>query len=191
MLSTSKTWLLGATFLFAVGLAQASADNDAVKLFRDSKQSSEYFQKSYGYAVFPTIGKGGIGVGAAHGSGHVYEKGKRIGAVTMNQLSIGLQLGGKAFSEIIFFKDKAALDEFTSGHFEFSADAGAIAITTSANVSVGTAGASAGGSVSKNDAATAGGFSNGVAVFTIAKGGLMYNATLAGQKFSYTPGSGK
>ena len=191
MLSTPKTWLLGATLAMVAGLAQAMPDSDSVNLFKNSNQSSEYFQKSYGYAVFPTIGKGGIGVGAAHGSGHVYEQGKRIGRITMNQLSVGFQLGGKAFSEIIFFKDKAALDEFTSGHFEFSADAGAIAITTSANVSVGTTGADAGGSLSKNDAATAGEFTKGMAVFTIAKGGLMYNATVAGQKFSYDAGSAR
>ena len=191
MSSTLRILAIGATLGITAGIALAIPDSDSVKLFRDSHQSSEYFQKSYGYAVFPTIGKGGIGIGAAHGSGHVYEQGTRIGKVTMNQLSVGFQLGGKAFSEIIFFKDKASLDEFTSGHFEFSADAGAIAITASANVSVGTTGADAGGSLSKTDAATAGEFKDGLAVFTIAKGGLMYNATLAGQKFSYNAGSGK
>jgi len=191
MSSKLKILLIGATFAITAGLAQAVPDSDSVKLFRDSNQSSEYFHNSYGYAVFPTIGKGGIGIGAAHGSGHVYEQGKRIGRVTMNQLSVGFQLGGKAFSEIIFFKDKAAMGDFTSGHFEFSADAGATAITASAQVSVGTTGADAGGSLSKNDAATAGEYTHGLAVFTIAKGGLMYNATLAGQKFSYTAGSGQ
>jgi lipid-binding SYLF domain-containing protein len=189
MSSRSNILLLGAAFTIAAGFAQAVPDSDSVKLFRDSSQSSEYFHKSYGYAVFPTIGKGGIGIGAAHGSGHVYEQGKRIGRVTMNQLSVGLQLGGKAFSEIIFFKDKAALEDFTSGHFEFSADAGAIAITASANVSVGTTGADAGSSISKTNAATVGEYTHGMAVFTIAKGGLMYNATVAGQKFSYSGGS--
>jgi lipid-binding SYLF domain-containing protein len=191
MTSKLQTLLIGVAFGVAAGLAQAVPDSDSVKLFKDSNQSSDYFQKSYGYAVFPTIGKGGIGIGAAHGSGHVYEQGKQIGKVTMNQLSVGFQLGGKAFSEIIFFKDKAALDEFTSGNFEFSAGAGATAITASANVSVGTTGADAGGSISKTDAATAGEFHDGMAVFTIAKGGLMYEATLAGQKFSYSAGSGK
>jgi len=188
---TLNVWLLGSALSIAAGLAQATADSDTAKLFKDSSQSSEFFQKSYGYAVFPTVGKGGIGIGAAHGSGHVYEQGKRIGRVTMNQLSVGLQLGGKAFSEIIFFKDKPALDQFTSGNFEFSADIGAIALTASANASVGTTGADAGGSLSKTDAATAGEFKDGLAVFTIAKGGLMYNATVAGQKFSYTSGSAR
>jgi lipid-binding SYLF domain-containing protein len=191
MNSKLNVWLLGATLGIAAGIAQAVPDNDTLKLFQDSSRSSDYFQNSYGYAVFPTIGKGGIGVGAAHGSGHVYKQGKRVGRVTMNQLSVGLQLGGKAFSEIIFFKDKASLDEFTEGNFEFSGDVGAVAITASADASVGTTGASAGGSISKTDAATAGEYSHGMAVFTIAKGGLMYNATVAGQKFSYTAKSGK
>jgi lipid-binding SYLF domain-containing protein len=188
MSSKSNIWLVGAALVIAAGLAQAGPDSETTKLFKDSSQSSNYFHKSYGYAVFPTIGKGGIGIGAAHGSGHVYAQGKRIGNVTLNQLSVGFQLGGKAFSEIIFFKDKAALDDFTSGHFEFSADAAATAITASANVSVGTTGADAGTSLSKNDAATAGEYTHGMAVFTIAKGGLMYNATVGGQKFSYTSG---
>jgi lipid-binding SYLF domain-containing protein len=191
MILKQNLWLLGVTFGIATGVAQAAPHDDTVKLFQDSSQSSAYFHKSYGYALFPTIGKGGIGIGAAHGSGHVYEQGKRIGRVTVNQLSVGLQLGGKAFSEIIFFKDKAALDEFTEGNFEFSGDVGAVAITASADASVGTTGANAGGSISKTDAATAGEYNHGMAVFTIAKGGLMYNVTVAGQKFSYTPKSGK
>jgi len=167
------------------GVVYASRDSDTTKLFRNSRQSAQFFDRAYGYAVFPTIGKGGLGVGAAHGSGHVYAHGRRIGRVTVNQLSVGLQAGGEAYSEIIFFKDKAALDDFTSGNFEFSADAGAIAVTASADASVGTTGADAGASVSKDDAATAGEYHHGMAVFTIAKGGLMYNATVAGQKFSF------
>jgi lipid-binding SYLF domain-containing protein len=169
--------------------AYAGKDSDAATLFRNSNQSAEYFTGSYGYAVFPTIGKGGIGVGAAHGNGHVYSNGQKIGHVSMNQLSVGLQLGGEAYSEIIFFKDKSAMDDFTSGHFEFSADAGAIVITASADASVGTTGTDGGASVEKNVAATAGEYKHGMAVFTIAKGGLMYNATIAGQKFSYTAAS--
>jgi lipid-binding SYLF domain-containing protein len=169
--------------------AYAGKDHDTATLFRNANQSANYFTSSYGYAVFPTIGKGGIGVGAAHGSGHVYYNGQRIGNVTMNQLSVGAQLGGEAYSEIIFFKDKSAMDDFTSGHFEFSADAGAIVITAAANAGIGTNGAEAGASVEKHDAAAAGEYKHGMAVFTIAKGGLMYNATIAGQKFSYTAAS--
>jgi lipid-binding SYLF domain-containing protein len=167
------------------GVAYANGDSDTEALFRNSRQSAQFFDRAYGYAVFPTVAKGGLGVGAAHGSGHVYVHGRRIGEVTVNQLSIGAQLGGEAYSEIIFFKDKSALEDFTSGNFELSADAGAVALTASADVSVGTTGADAGASVTENAAATASGYHHGMAVFTIAKGGLMYNATVAGQKFSF------
>jgi len=178
--------VLAATLGIPFSVAQASRDGDTANLFRDSDQSSAFFQKSYGYAVFPTIGKGGLGIGAAHGSGHVYANGMRIGRVMMTQLSVGWQAGGEAYSEIIFFQDKHAMDAFTEGNFEFSADVGAVAITAAADVSVGTTGADAGASAGKRAAATASEFNRGMAVFTIAKGGLMYNATLAGQKFSYT-----
>jgi len=149
---------LVATLGVPFAAAFAGHDTDAANLFRKANQSAEYFSGSYGYAVFPTIGKGGLGIGAAHGSGHVYANGVRLGHVTMNQLSVGLQAGGEAYSEIIFFRDKQAMDDFTSGNFEFSADAGVIVITASADASVGTSGA----------------------------GALMYNASVAGQKFSYT-----
>lgn len=185
MKSIIRMGLVMATLGLSIGVAQAGKDADTVSLFRNSTQSVDYFQKSYGYAVFPTIGKAGLGIGAAHGSGSVYRQGKRIGRVTVNQLSIGFQAGGKAYSEIIFFETKDALRTFTSGKFEFSGDVGAIAITASASASAGTEGARASASTEKHDAATAGGFTNGMAVFTIAKGGLMYNATVAGQKFSY------
>lgn len=188
MLKFPRSIVLISLAMLPIAVAVAGPDADTAKLFRNSDQSSDFFSRSYGYAVFPTIGKGGLGIGAAHGSGHVYAHGERIGRVTMNQVSIGFQAGGEAYSEIVFFKDKDALDEFTSGNFEFSADAGAIAITASANVSVGTTGADAGASLGKRDAATAGEFNHGMAVFTIAKGGLMYNATVGGQKFSYHAG---
>jgi len=168
----------------------ASPDSDATDLFRHASQSADYFLTSYGYAVFPTIGKGGLTVGAAYGSGHVYAHGARLGRVTMTQVSFGAQLGGEAYSEIIFFKNKEALEDFTSGNFEFSADAGVVAITAAADVSVGTTGADAGASVGESDAETVGAYQHGMAVFTIAKGGLMYNATVAGQKFSYRPAGG-
>jgi lipid-binding SYLF domain-containing protein len=177
-----------AALLLPIGIAQAAGDTETVSLFKQADESSDYFKTAYGYAVFPTIGKGGLGIGAAHGSGHVYEQGRRIGRVTMNQLSIGFQAGGKAYSEIIFFENKHALDEFTSGNFEFSGDVGAIVITASASASAGTTGENASASAGKHDAKTQGGYHEGMAVFTIAKGGLMYNATVAGQKFSFKPG---
>ena len=102
-------------------------------MFRQAGQSGEFFGKSYGYAVFPTIGKGGIGIGGARGKGRVYVGDKVIGNTTMTQLTVGLQLGGQAYSQIIFFEDKRALDEFTSGNFEFGAQATAVAITAGAS----------------------------------------------------------
>ena len=90
------------------GSALAATDAETVAAFKKAGESAEYFSNAYGYAVFPTIGKGGIGIGAAHGTGSVYQGGKRTGEVTMNQISVGLQLGGQAYSEIIFFKDKSA-----------------------------------------------------------------------------------
>jgi lipid-binding SYLF domain-containing protein len=167
------------------GAAHADRFSDTTTLFRNSNQSAQFFNENYGYAVFPTIGKGGLGIGAAHGSGHVYAHGNRIGNVTMNQVSVGFQAGGEAYSEIIFFENKSALDDFTSGNFEFSAGVGAIAITASADANVGTTGEDAGSSLTKHAAATAGKYQRGLVVFTIAKGGLMYNATVSGQKFSY------
>jgi lipid-binding SYLF domain-containing protein len=183
-------WPLGLALIVlvgALGVAHADADSDTVKLFKDAGQSAAFFSKSYGYAVFPTIGKGGLGVGGARGSGRVYAHGKLIGDTTMTQLSIGFQAGGTAYSQIIFFQDKRALDEFTSGNFEFSAGVSAIAITSGASASSGTSGAGASASGGKKDASTAGEFYKGMAVFTIAKGGLMYEASVAGQKFSYKP----
>jgi hypothetical protein len=105
----------------------------------------------------------------------------------VTQLSVGLQAGGQAFSQIVFFEDKRAFDEFTSGHFSFDASVGAVAITASAGGTAGTSGATGGASGGKNNAATAGGYHKGMAVFTIAKGGLMYEAAVAGQKFGYKP----
>ncbi len=123
------------------GSALAATDAETVAAFKKAGESAEYFSQAYGYAVFPTIGKGGIGIGAAHGTGSVYQGGKRMGEVTMNQVSVGLQLGGQAYSEIIFFKDKSAYDSFTSGNFEFDAGASVIAIKSSASASAGTTGA--------------------------------------------------
>ena len=185
MKSITHMGVISVAAVMLAGAALAASDSETSQLFRNSSQSAEFFQKSYGYAVFPTIGKGGLGIGAAHGTGHVYQQGKRIGRVVMNQLSVGFQAGGEGYSQIIFFEDKHALTEFTTGNFEFSADAGAIAITAAASVSAGTKGADASVSTEKKDVATAGTFNKGMAVFTVAKGGLMYNATLAGQKYSY------
>jgi lipid-binding SYLF domain-containing protein len=180
------TCLLVSSLTVAAVPALADSYSDTVALFKNAGQSAEFFKSNHGYAVFPTIGKGGIGIGAAHGKGRVFQQGKYIGDTSMTQLSVGLQLGGQAYSEIIFFEDQRALSEFTSGNFSFSGDVSAVAITAGASASAGTGGSTAGASGGKKDATTAGKYQKGVAVFTIAKGGLMYEAALAGQKFSYT-----
>jgi len=158
---------------------------DTIELFKAAGASSGFFDDCYGYVVFPSVGKGGIGIGAARGKGRVFRGAEAVGRATMTQLSVGLQLGGQVFSQIIFLQDQRAFDEFTSGSFEFEASASAVAITAGASASAGSSGSSAGASGGKKDATTAGRYYKGMAVFTIAKGGLMYEASLAGQKFSY------
>ena len=137
----------------------------ALNMFKNMSSLKPYFKEARGYAVFPNIGKGGIGIGAARGSGEVFEKGNVIGSTTLTQISIGFQLGGQAFSQIIFFKDKKSLERYTEGNFEFGASASAALISEGANASAD--------------------YSDGVAVLTFSKGGLMYEASIGGQKFSY------
>ena len=126
-----------------------------------------FFEKSYGYAVFPNVGKGGYILGGTYGEGFVYEKGNPIGYASIVEASIGLQIGGQGFSEIIFFKDKFTLNYFKEGNYEFSARASAVAV----NVGV----------AAKTD------YDSGVAVFTMPKGGLMAEASVGGQKFIFEP----
>ena len=178
-----------ALFSLASLTAQADSYSEAIETFRNAGESGTFFDKSIGYAVFPTIGKGGIGIGGAYGEGKVYKEGVVIGTSDMAQVTIGLQFGGQAFSQIIFFENENALINFIAGNFEFSADASAVAITAAASAGANTGGgASTGLSGGKNDADTTslGGYRKGMAIFTIAKGGLMYQATLGGQKYSYT-----
>jgi lipid-binding SYLF domain-containing protein len=169
--------------------AAAAADDfqDAINLFRKAGESASFFSTSYGYAVFPNVGKGGLGVGGAYGKGRVYEKGRYVGDASMTQLTIGLQAGGQAYSQIIFFQNQAAFHAFTRGAFEFGADASAVAITAGAGAKASTTGASASASATKNDAKTAGQYYKGMATFVIAKGGLMAEASVGGQKFNYKP----
>jgi lipid-binding SYLF domain-containing protein len=141
---------------------------EAVASFKKADPSLKtFFKKAYGYAVFPTVAKAGMGIGGAHGKGKVYKRGKFFGITSLTQVTIGFQLGGQAYSEIIFFKDKAALDDFTSGNFEIGAQISAVAATSGASANAD--------------------YSGGVAIFTVAKGGLMYEASVGGQKFSFTP----
>jgi lipid-binding SYLF domain-containing protein len=188
-----RSILLLVALLAASALALADDEDakyaDALKVFQNAGESSAYFGNSYGYALFPSIGKGGMGIGGAHGKGRVYVKGKQVGTTSMTQLTIGLQLGGQVYSQIIFFEDERAFKDFSSGNFEFGAQATAVAITAAAGAQTSTGGGtSAGASGGKNDASTvSAGYNKGMAIFTVAKGGLMYEASVGGQKFSYDP----
>jgi lipid-binding SYLF domain-containing protein len=181
-----KVLSLGLVLLMSVSSASADEYSETIQIFRDAIESKGFFETAYGYAVFPTIGKGGIGVGGAYGKGRVYAQGQYVGDTKMTQLSVGFQLGGQAYSQIIFFKDQRAFEEFTGGNFEFGAQASAVAITAGAQAAATTTGSSAGASGGKKDATTYGNYYKGMAVFTVAKGGLMYEASVSGQKFSYT-----
>ena len=138
---------------------------EALKKFKRIRRLKPYFKEAAGYAVFPNIAKAGLGIGGARGNGEVFEDGKVIGSTTVTQLSFGFQLGGQAFSQIIFFQNKRDIDRFTDGNFEFGASASAALITEGANASVD--------------------YTNGVAVMTFSKGGLMYEASIGGQKFTF------
>ena len=167
-------------------LAQADNYSNTIKIFKKSQAVQPFFKNAYGYAVFPTIGKGGVGIGGAFGKGQVYRGGKVTGTTSLIKGTIGFQLGGQVFSEIIFFQDKRAYDEFTSGNFEFDANASAVAITAGAQAQAGTKGATAGASAGPGTGVQAPArYSSGMAIFVHAKGGLMYEATIGGQKFNF------
>ena len=159
-----------------------------IETFRKSPAVQPFFNNAYGYAVFPTIGKGGFWVGGAYGSGQVYRQGKVTGTAKLFKGTFGFQLGGQAFSEIIFFEDKRAYTDFTSGNFEFDAAASAVVITAGAQAKAGTEGATAGASAGPATGAQAKtSYQRGMAVFIHTLGGLMYEATVGGQKFSFEP----
>jgi lipid-binding SYLF domain-containing protein len=188
-MNVSRFYFLAILLLITGFSGSAWADDyaDTVKIFKEAGESSEFFDKSYGYAIFPTIGKGGVGIGGAYGKGRVYAKGAYVGDTSMVQVTVGFQFGGQGYSQIVFFEDQRAFKEFTSGDFEFGAQAAAVAITAGASASANTAGSSTSASGGKNNATTQGSFNKGMATFTVAKGGLMYEASIGGQHFSYTP----
>jgi len=168
--------------------AYADKFTDTIDIYKKSEAVQPFFKNAYGYAVFPTIGKAGIGIGGSYGTGQVYKGGKVTGEVSVIKGSIGFQLGAQAFSQMIFFEDKRAYDEFTSGEFEFDATASAVAITAGVQAKAGTEGASAGasaGPATGKQAKTS--YHKGMVVFTHAKGGLMYEASIGGQKFKFKP----
>jgi len=168
------------------GLALADKYTDTIEVYKKSEAVQPFFNSAYGYVVFPTIGKGGLGIGGAYGKGQVYQGGKVTGEASLVKLSIGWQAGGQAFSQMIFFEDKRAYDEFTSGNFEFDASASAVAITAGVEAKAGTEGATASATAGPATGAQAKtSYHKGMAVFTHAKGGLMYEASIGGQKFSF------
>lgn len=158
------------------------AVQSALVSFAESKKLDEFFAKSYGVVVFPTVGKGGLGIGGAHGSGWGFRTGELDGTSKMTQVTIGFQAGGQAFSQIIFFETEADFNRFTSGNFELGAQASAVALTAGANASASTAGGANAGANASQAKTT---YSDGLAIFTMAKGGLMYEASVGGQKFNY------
>ena len=175
ILSATKFVFVAAALVIG-SAAMAQSTSKERKLVRDSKQAKarfiatdgmmrNLFANAYGWVTFPNVGKGGIAIGGAAGNGIVYEKGVVIGRARMTQVTIGFQFGGQAYSEVIFFEKKADLDRFRGGKFEFSAQASVVAVTVGAS-----------GNVKYKD---------GVMIFTQAKGGLMYEASVGGQKFSY------
>ena len=186
-----KTLRFSILALFAILLcAGGYADKfkDTADEFRAAFATKKFFDNSYGYAVFPNVGKGAVGIGGAYGKGRVYRKGEPVGRTKMTQLSIGFQLGGQAYSEIVFFEDKRAFEEFTSGSYEFGAGLSAVAITLSAQAEASTNGATASAGTSVEETGQADNkYHRGFAVFTASKGGLMYEAAVKGQKFSYRP----
>ena len=169
--------LIALSFVFASisALAEWKPDSDnklelsvarAIIDARDKDDSlSDWFGTAYAYAVFPNVGKGGIGIGGAHGNGVVIRGDDTLGKTSLSQITIGLQLGGQAYAQYIFFKDETAFKHFARGNYEMGAQVSAVAIT-------------AGASADAN-------YDGGVAVFTIASGGLMYEASVGGQKFKY------
>lgn len=168
---------LVAVLLLTNSLAMAAWEPDnknklelsAAKAILEAKEKdpdlAAWFEAATAYAVFPRVGKAGIGVGGARGKGLVIQGDATIGKVTLTQLTVGLQLGGQVYSEFIFFKDQTALDDFKRGNFELGAQVSAVAVNAGAS----------------RDAS----YNKGVAVFTIAEGGLMYEASVGGQKFKY------
>ena len=166
-------------FLIVAVIITASAQTKKDKeIIEDSKEAkadfiegdpelAKHFSSAYGYSIYPNVGKGAIGIGGAAGNGTAYQGGKLIGMAKLSQLSFGFQLGGQEYREVVFYKNKEAMDRFKKNKAEFSAQVSAVAIT---------AGVSA-------DAA----YVDGVMVFTMQKGGLMYEAAVGGQKFKFDP----
>jgi lipid-binding SYLF domain-containing protein len=168
--------LISLSLVFVSSFAQAWSPDSSDKMELSVAQAiitakekdpsmDKWFKEAYAYAVFPKVGKGGIGIGGAHGKGIVIEGDKTVGSTSLSQLTVGFQLGGQVYSQFIMFKDETAFNHFARGNFEMGAQVSAVAITLGASADAD--------------------YDGGVAVFTIADGGLMYEASVGGQKFKY------
>lgn len=175
----STCMLVAVIGFFVAGCATAprSAEDKAElsTKVQNAKQSAiksdpglrKFFDEAAGYAIFPTVGKGAVGIGGAYGRGELYEGKQLAGYCTLTQASIGLALGGQSYTELIFFETQAALGRFKTGNFTFAAQASAVALKSGASANAK--------------------YTDGVAVFTMAGAGLMYEASIGGQKFNYEP----
>ncbi len=182
--------LVGFVLLLLSIHAFADKYDGTMDVFESAPELQPYFDNAFAYAVFPKVGKLGIGIGGAFGEGRVYEGKNIVGKVSLTKASIGFQLGGQVFSEIIFMQDKRAFDEFTSGRFEFDASASATLLTAGAQARAGTDGASASTGTGRASTRQAEyGYNKGMAVFIHPLGGMMYEASIGGQKFRYKAAS--
>ena len=172
----SATLILILVFVFQLGFAQS--EEKKKEILEDSKEAkaaflkedpgmSKFFDGSFGYLIFPNVGKGGLGVGAAAGNGVAYEQGALIGYAKLSQVSIGFQAGGQAYREVVFFESSEEMERFKDNKIEFSAQVSAVAAASGASANAK--------------------YVEGVAVFTMAKGGLMYEASVGGQQFKFKP----
>ena len=164
---SSRVLLLALVIGASPAVAQKGVTEAMAEFTKADPRLRKEIDKAAGYAIFPSVGKGAIGIGGAHGKGWVYERGTLVGETSLTQVTIGLQLGGQAYRELILFKDQTSLDDFRRGNFELDAQASAVAVTAGASANLK--------------------YNKGVAILTMAKGGLMYEASVGGQKFSYKP----
>lgn len=158
--------VISGTTLFAQKYDIEESNKTIADFKKKDPEIEKFFNNSYGYAVLYSIGKGAIGVGGAGGKGTVYEKGTPIGDVRMTQVTVGFALGGQKYAEVVFLEKKDDYDRFVNKNFEFAAQASAVALSSGASADAD--------------------YRNGVLVFTMAIGGLMYEASIGGQKFKVT-----
>ena len=176
MKKSNGIWVMLVACVINIMPLLGQSDSKKDKIIADSKVAkAEFiekdalmkglFEKAYAYVIFPNVGKGGFGIGAAAGNGAVYEHNKLIGMAKLSQFSIGFQAGAQAYREVIFIESKKEMERFKGSRFEFSAQVSAVAAKEGASANVK--------------------YTNGVMVFTMQKGGLMYEASIGGQKFKF------